>query len=93
MAKGHSRAMRPRGPLALDDRRRAEGMSLAMAKRDAKRKRRHRADLSGYTILVQGTDDPDRIAKTCRALAREFLAWRVRTGRAQAPQKVGEIKD
>lgn len=64
-----------------------------MATRKRKRKRRHRADLSGYTIQVQGTDDPDRIAEACRALAREFLAWRVRTGRAQAAETAAEEKE
>lgn len=49
-------------------------------------RRRHRADLTGYTIEFVGTDDPDRMEAACHALAKEFLAWRIRTGRARSPE-------
>ena len=53
-----------------------------MSKSGTKPKRRHRADLSGYTLKVAGMADPPAPDVIYKALYAEFLAWRRRVREA-----------
>jgi len=53
-------------------------------------RRRHRADLSGFTIVVPARDGMPLAESAYRALAEEFRQWLRRTGRLPRPEQAKE---